>query len=114
MAQNPVSAAPPKYHHGDLRAALIVAATELLREHGLEAFTLRECARRAGVSHAAPAHHFGDARGLLTACAAAGFEHLADAMEHGAGSAGSDAQARLRAVGAGYIGFALENRALFQ
>lgn len=103
------------YHHGTLHAALIDAAEALLREHGLEAFTLRECARRAGVSHAAPAHHFGDARGLLSACAARGFERMADAMEQNVASAGTaDAVDRLRAVGQAYIEFALGQRALFQ
>ena len=104
-----------KYHHGALRAALIDAAEALLREQGLEAFKLRECARRAGVSHAAPAHHFRDARGLLSACAAAGFERLADAMQANlARQPGADAAGRLRAVGQAYVDFALANRALFQ
>jgi len=108
-------AEPDPYHHGALRAALLAAAEAILREGGIEAFTLRECARRAGVSHAAPAHHFGDARGLLSACAAAGFERLADTMLQYAVRAGSaDAVARLRAVGQAYIDFALRNRALFQ
>jgi AcrR family transcriptional regulator len=103
------------YHHGTLHAALIDAATALLRENGLEAFRLRECARRAGVSHAAPAHHFGDARGLLSACAARGFERLADSMEQHVARAGAvDAVGRLRAVGQAYIEFALAERALFQ
>ena len=52
------------YHHGDLRNALVAAAEAELAEHGIEGFTLRGCAKRAGVSHAAPAHHFGDAAGL--------------------------------------------------
>jgi AcrR family transcriptional regulator len=102
------------YHHGALHAALLEAAEAILREGGIEAFTLRECARRAGVSHAAPAHHFGDARGLLSACAAAGFERLADSMASYAARAGDDAVARLRAVGQAYVDFALRNRALFQ
>jgi AcrR family transcriptional regulator len=103
------------YHHGALREALVQAAQALLREQGLEAFTLRECARRAGVSHAAPAHHFGDARGLLTACAAAGLNRLADAMDELAARVpANDATARLRAVGQAYIDFALVHRALFQ
>ena len=59
-----------KYHHGDLRAALLAAAEAELAERGVEAFSLRQVAKRAGVSHAAPAHHFGDAQGLLTALAA--------------------------------------------
>lgn len=94
--------------------ALIAATSELLREHGLEGFSLREAARLAGVSHAAPAHHFGDARGLLTACAADGFERLADAMGARMAAAGTDARSRTQAVGAAYIDFALANRALFQ
>ena len=63
-------AARSRYHHGDLRAALIEAGAAILAERGIEGFSLRECARRAAVSPAAPAHHFGDSRGLLTAIAA--------------------------------------------
>lgn len=102
------------YHHGALRQALIAAAKDLLREQGLEGFTLRACARRAGVSHAAPAHHFGDARGLLTACAADGFERLADAMAGRLAQTPRDAVARLQAIGRAYLDFALAERALFQ
>ena len=58
------------YHHGDLRKALLDAAEAELAEKGVEGFTLRGCAKRAGVSHAAPAHHFKDANALLTALAA--------------------------------------------
>ena len=101
------------YHHGALRAALLEAAEAILREGGLEAFTLRECARRAGVSHAAPAHHFGDARGLLSACAAAGFERLSDLMQRYADRE-QGALERARAAGVAYVDFALRNRALFQ
>lgn len=103
------------YHHGDLRQALIDAAESMLQQQGLEAFTLRECARRAGVSHAAPAHHFGDARGLLSACAASGLDRLADTIDGYLSLApAGDTTARLRAVGQAYIDFALANRALFQ
>ena len=59
------------YHHGDLRNALLDAADKLLQAEGLQGFTLRACARLAGVSHAAPKHHFGDVRGLLGAAQAA-------------------------------------------
>jgi AcrR family transcriptional regulator len=115
MKRTKAAAAPPdSYHHGALRGALIEAAEALLQEGGVEAFSLRECARRAGVSHAAPAHHFGDARGLLSACAAAGFNRLADAMARDAATAGTEPQARLRAIGAAYVDFALRHRALFQ
>ena len=101
MKRTKAAAVPPdSYHHGALRAALIEAAEALLREDGIESFSLRECARRAGVSHAAPAHHFGDARGLLTACAAAGFNQLADAMERDAAAAGQGPfQGRIRFPG---------------
>ena len=115
MATRRTPTAADTYHHGALREALIDAAEALIREQGLEAFTLRECARRAGVSHAAPAHHFGDARGLLTACAAAGMERLADTIDGYVSLApANEATARLRAGAQAYIDFALANRALFQ
>jgi AcrR family transcriptional regulator len=95
------------YHHGDLRRALLTAAEAVLAERGIEGFTLRECARRAGVSHAAPAHHFGDVTGLLTAVAALGFETLAASMQ--AARAGiEDPAERLQAIGRGYVTFARE------
>ncbi|MFC7657596.1 TetR/AcrR family transcriptional regulator [Pseudonocardia benzenivorans] len=61
------------YHHGNLRRALLDASAQLVGERGPAALSLREVARRAGVSHAAPAHHFTDRRGLLTALAAEGW-----------------------------------------
>ena len=64
------------YHHGDLRNALLAAAREELIEKGPEKFSLRGCAKRAGVSHAAPAHHFKDTEALLQAVAADGFAQL--------------------------------------
>ena len=69
------------YHHGNLRAALLEAALEELAAAGPSALSLREVARRAGVSHAAPRHHFRDKRGLLTAVAADGYRRLADATD---------------------------------
>lgn len=69
------------YHHGDLRAQVLHSAAELAAEAGPESLSLRELARRAGVSHAAPAHHFGDRRGLMTALATEGFHALAEALE---------------------------------
>jgi AcrR family transcriptional regulator len=65
------------YHHGDLRAAILDEAGRLVAERGADRVSLRELAREAGVSHAAPAHHFTDRRGLFTALAAQGFEFLA-------------------------------------
>lgn len=100
------------YHHGDLRAALILAAEEVIAERGLDRFSLREAARRAGVSAAAPAHHFGDARGLLTAVAARTFEAFGDALE-AADRSGGDRIERVRAQGIAYVRFALAERARF-
>jgi AcrR family transcriptional regulator len=102
------------YHHGDLRAALLDAAGDILQEKGLEGFSLRECARRAGTSHAAPAHHFGDTAGLLSEFAALGFERMVAMIVAARAAAGPDAWERLRATGRAYIDFALANRAAFQ
>jgi AcrR family transcriptional regulator len=75
-----VGMAKERYHHGDLRRALLVAAAEAIAESGPAALSLRDLARRAGVSHAAPTHHFGDKLGLLTALATEGFTQLAAAL----------------------------------
>jgi len=64
------------YHHGDLPSTLINEAAKLLAEKGAERFSMREVARRSDVAVAAPAHHFGNAKGLLTAIATCGFEEL--------------------------------------
>ncbi|HEX8571633.1 MAG TPA: TetR/AcrR family transcriptional regulator [Allosphingosinicella sp.] len=99
------------YHHGALRPALIAAAEAVLEERGADGFSLREAARRAGVSPAAPAHHFGDASGLLTAVAASAFVDLGDALA--GASAEGDRAGRIRAQGMAYVRFALANRARF-
>ena len=99
------------YHHGALRPALIGAAEAVLAERGIDGFSLREAARRAGVSPAAPAHHFGDAAGLLTAVAAGAFRDLGDALEAASAEGGRDD--RIRAQGMAYVRFALANRARF-
>jgi AcrR family transcriptional regulator len=102
----------PHYHHGDLRAALIEAAEGLLAECGPDRFSLREAARRAGVSPAAPKHHFHDARGLLTAIAVRAFDDLAARLEVAA--EGSDDRIEcIRAQGRAYVRFALDERARF-
>jgi AcrR family transcriptional regulator len=101
------------YHHGDLRAALLAAAEAELTEKGVEGFSLRSVAKRAGVSHAAPAHHFGDTGGLLTALAAEGFhsfQDTLDAREVGA----ADARDKAVRAGLGYLEFALKRPALFR
>ncbi len=70
----------PNYHHGDLRAVILTEAARLVAERGADAVSLRELARSADVSHAAPAHHFTDRRGLFTALATQGFQLLARAL----------------------------------
>jgi AcrR family transcriptional regulator len=102
------------YHHGALREALLAAAESLIEEHGLEGFTLRECARRAGVSHGAPAHHFGDLRGLLSAFTAQSFKTLDALTTRYRGTAEPEPFAQLVAAGVAYLDYALANRARFQ
>ncbi len=75
------------YHHGNLPDALIKGGAKLLAEKGVDGFSMREVARRAGVAVAAPSHHFGNAKGLLTAIAAQGFGKLAKQMELAADAA---------------------------
>jgi len=112
---NSVKTGSPKergYHHGALRSALLSAAEALIEERGVDRFSLRETARRAGVSPAAPAHHFGDSRGLLTAIATEGFRELGDAL--GAADVGETSRARLLSQGRAYVRFALSRPARFK
>jgi len=95
------------YHHGDLRAAILRAAAEILEEQGVAALSLREAARRAGVSHNAPYRHFADRDALLAALAADGFAQLGTALES-AGAGGP------RARGEAYVHFALEHPQRFR
>jgi AcrR family transcriptional regulator len=97
------------YHHGDLRRAVIAGALAAIAEHGPAAFSLRDVARRAGVSHAAPAHHFGDKAGVLTAIATEGFELLSAATRAATEQTGS-----LIEGGIAYIRFALEHPAYYE
>lgn len=97
------------YHHGNLSRALLDAAAEVIAEVGPSQMSLREVARRTGVSNAAPVHHFGDKAGLFTALAAEGFERLAAALD--------DVQAvtdDFVEIGVAYVNFALANRAHFE
>jgi AcrR family transcriptional regulator len=102
------------YHHGDLRAALLAAAERELAANGVEGFTLRGCARRAGVSHAAPAHHFPDVRALLTEMATIGFERLSASMALHAGGSSPGSLDHILAIGKGYVAFAVDNPHLFR
>ncbi|MHB8813855.1 MAG: TetR/AcrR family transcriptional regulator, partial [Steroidobacteraceae bacterium] len=105
-----------RHKEGDseLPARLLAVTEEILREQGLHKFTLREAARRAGVSHGAPAFHFQDASGLLTAFAAEGFRALRELMQEYRAEAPEDAAAQLLAVGCAYIDYAIAHRPQFQ
>jgi len=98
----------------DLPARLLAVTEEILREQGLHKFTLREAARRAGVSHGAPAFHFKDASGLLTAFATEAFKALRELMLEYRAKAPKDAPAQLLAVGCAYIDYAISHRPQFQ
>ncbi|MEU6012000.1 TetR/AcrR family transcriptional regulator [Streptomyces sp. NPDC047453] len=93
------------YHHGDLRRAVLAAALDVIATEGPAALSLRDLARRAGVSHAAPAHHFKDRAGLLTAIAAEGYGLLSATL----GEAED-----LRDLGVRYVRFATAHPAHFQ
>ncbi|MUL76376.1 TetR/AcrR family transcriptional regulator [Mycolicibacterium sp. CBMA 226] len=89
------------YHHGDLKSVILAQAAELVAERGADGISLRELARAAGVSHAAPAHHFTDRRGLFTALATEGFAQLAAAL--------SAAQPEFADAARAYVRFALDH-----
>lgn len=101
-----------KYHHGDLRRALLDAALELVKEHGPSGITLREAARRAGVTHAAPYRHFADKEALLAALAEEGFMRLRAETEEAI--QGTQGVARLEQIGVCYIRFARRNPSQFR
>ncbi|MBL1240806.1 MAG: TetR/AcrR family transcriptional regulator, partial [OCS116 cluster bacterium] len=100
------------HHHGNLRKALVDAGIELLDEGGIEALTLRKCAARAGVSHAAPAHHFKGLKGLVTAIVTRGYLLFAAEMNANIEAADDDPISRLRGCSQGYVKFSRENKAL--
>jgi AcrR family transcriptional regulator len=99
------SESPRPYHHGDLKAALLADAEVILERDGIQALTLRAAARAAGVSHAAPANHFGDLTGLLSELAAVGFRRFS-AMLSAARATGGDRPAAARGMGHAYVTFA--------
>lgn len=98
------------YHHGDLRAALLTAARNLLDEGGVPAVSLREVARRAGVTPAACYRHFADKEALLTALAVQGFEEFAHALK-GASEGASEPFAEM---GIAYVAFAVQRPGMFR
>jgi AcrR family transcriptional regulator len=99
------AAVPRPYHHGNLRITLLEAAESVLAEHGVQGLTLREVARAAGVSHAAPYHHFGSLNELLAAVAQRGFEALSAAMAEAVNV--PDTRERLLRVTQAYVACAL-------
>jgi AcrR family transcriptional regulator len=100
------------YHHGNLREALLDAADALLAEHGVQGLTLREVARAAQVSHAAPYHHFAGLDGLLAAVAERSFARLGAAMERAARH--GDAQEALLGICEAYVAHACAHPAQFR
>jgi AcrR family transcriptional regulator len=97
------------YHHGDLRNALVVAGLEVLSEQGAEALNLREVARKAGVSHAAPYRHFADKDALIAAIATDGFRKLEAQLRKSSDSRKRATASRLVALGQAYVQFALSH-----
>ncbi|MBH8556234.1 TetR/AcrR family transcriptional regulator [Nostocaceae cyanobacterium CENA357] len=97
------------YHHGDLRQALITATLELISEKTVEGVSLREVARRVGVSHAAPYRHFADKESLLAAVAKDGFQTLHQKLEVAIQNSSTDPVQQIQDSGVAYITFALEH-----
>lgn len=100
------------HHHGNLAQALIDAGIELLNEGGLKALSLRKCAARAGVSHAAPAHHFEGLSGLTLAIRQRGFSLFAQSMQDKIDACEGDPFAKLIAMCEGYLIFFQQHTAL--
>ncbi|MFI7617907.1 TetR/AcrR family transcriptional regulator [Nonomuraea terrae] len=104
----------PAYHHGNLRATLLAVAERSLRRHGADQISLRELAREAGVSHAAPRRHFADRQALLDALAETGFARLDKELRTALAAAGEEFEPRLHAIAAAYLRFATEDAALLE
>lgn len=95
------------YHHGDLKDALVGATRDIIEQDGLDHFTMRESARRAGVSHGAPAHHFGDKTGLLTELAVQTMNERLAFVEAYCAKADPDPMSQLKACGLANIDYIL-------
>lgn len=103
-----------RYHHGSLRSALIDAAAHLAAEHGADGVSLREAARRAGVTQAAPYHYFRNKSLLLAAVAEEGFQLLDEVQSAAFARSASDPLARLAALLTSYLRFAIERPHYFK
>ena len=106
------SSSTATYHHGNLQAALEDAALSLLETQPAARISLREVARRAGVSHNAPYHHFGDRAALLHALGVRAMRELVEAQEAAVDAATGPVE-RVRALGAAYVGYAAEHPQAF-
>ena len=104
---------PERYHHGDLKNALLNAARDLVSEGSVDGFTLREVARRAGVSPAAPYHHFADKNDLVRQLAIRAFDTMRQNLQTAADSTADSAQ-QLEAMGVAYLHFAFTHAAEFR
>lgn len=118
LKQAPNKTPPRAYHHGDLRQALLEAATRLVADAGTEAFSLRSAAKEVGVDPAAVYRHYADREALLRAVASSAMDRLADAMQDRIAAAierwPDDAAARFMAVGEAYVRFALAEPQVFR
>lgn len=115
MPRRPAAARKPagRYHHGELRQALLDAAAAVVERDGVGALSLRDLARRLGVSHAAPAHHFADRTALLVQLATDGYARFGAALSEAARAA-TDPFERLDAVGRAYVRFAMDHPGRFR
>ena len=114
MASSQDVQAKAKYHHGDLRGALIAATRQLVEEKGAENFTLADACRAAGVSTAAPYRHFRDREEILAEVTAEGFEQLSERSMAAVSEKGVGTLDGIVAMGHSYVQFALDNQAVFR
>jgi AcrR family transcriptional regulator len=113
MNKQTVRAKAHAYHHGDLKAAMLRETERILERDGVQGLSLREAARAVGVSHAAPANHFGDLTGLLSELAASGFVRFSAALVAAMAAAGAEPSAKTAAMGRAYVRFARAHPHLF-
>lgn len=109
-----INVSKSNYHHGDLRRALTDAALEIIAEKDIESLSLREVARRVGVSHTAPYRHFPDKDALVAAVAQEGFEALKGELEAALQAHPSQPITQLQATGIAYVKYAITHRSHYR